>query len=55
MASCKLTFKVEWAWWWPVYWYTVMTLVYLLDCEPNMERVGYWMNKAVRLTLIDDE
>lgn len=30
MAACTLTAKIEWAWWWPVYWNTIRTLAYLV-------------------------
>jgi len=55
MAACTLTAKIEWAWWWPVYWNTIRTLAYLFDQDPNMDRVGYWMKKAIRITLVNEK
>jgi hypothetical protein len=40
------------AWWLQVYLFTLNALRHLLDCEPNMERVEYWLKKGMRFEFI---
>lgn len=53
MRISTLNVKVTYAWWFPVYFNSVVLLACALDCEPNMERVAFWMSKATTLTIED--
>lgn len=47
MATYTLTVNIKLAWWLKVYLNTLHALCYLMDCEPNMDRAGYWISKGV--------
>lgn len=51
MRISTLTVKITYAWWFPVYFNSVVLLAYALDCELNMERVGYWLAKGATCTI----
>lgn len=45
MATCAL--KIHVAWWLKPYFYVLATIHAVTGCEPNYERVQYWIRKAV--------
>jgi hypothetical protein len=47
-----LTLKVSIAWWLPVYLQTLKTLCQITGMEPNMERVGYWVSRALKTEVV---
>jgi hypothetical protein len=47
-----LIVKVKVVWWLPVYLQTLKTLCEITGMEPNMERVGYWVSKALKTEIV---
>jgi hypothetical protein len=46
----QITFNVRVAWWLKWYIAGVLLMAYITKCQPNEERVSYWVRKAVTLT-----
>lgn len=51
MATANITVRTKPAWWLTPYLRTVALACWLLRTEPNMERVGYWIGKGIKLEL----
>lgn len=49
--TSTITFTVSLAWWVMPYVRTVALLCRVLDVEPNMDRVGYWVGKGIKLRI----
>jgi hypothetical protein len=47
MATMTLKLRVKVAWWIKPYLYGVITMCAITGCEPNQERVQYWISRAV--------
>lgn len=50
MANATLTLKVSVAWWIKPYLYCVALMCFITRQEPNMDKVGYWVGKAIKIT-----
>lgn len=50
MASIAL--KVSIAWWIKPYFYILATMCAITGCEPNYERVKYWINRAIKVKCV---
>jgi hypothetical protein len=57
MATKKLTvdvtFRVGLAWWLKPYFYVLATLCAITGIEPNYERVNYWIDRAIKIRVIE--
>jgi hypothetical protein len=49
MATTTLTLRIKLAWWVPLYVNTLAILCHLLNAEPNMDRVRYWIGRGVKV------
>jgi disulfide bond formation protein DsbB len=47
MATLTTKIEVRVAWWLKPYFYVLATIHALTGCEPNYERVQYWINRAI--------
>jgi hypothetical protein len=50
-STTTLTFKISYAWWLKLYIVTLVTLCHLTGMRPNCERVGYWINRAIKVKI----
>jgi hypothetical protein len=46
-----LVLKVKFAWWFKYYLNSVVMFCLLSGCEPDMARVCYWANRALRFRI----
>lgn len=44
-----MTIRISLAWWVAPYLRTVAFMCHLAGAEPNMERVGYWVVKGIKI------
>lgn len=51
-STHTLTLSISLAWWLKPYLRTLAALCHVSGMEPNMERVNYWINKAVSVKVI---
>jgi hypothetical protein len=49
MAVRAVTITLRLTWWLRIYMSTLALLCYLTGMEPDMERVGYWIKKGIRI------
>ena len=49
--TATITFTVSLAWWVMPYVRTVALLCQMLDVEPNIDRVGYWLGQGIKVKL----
>ncbi len=49
MARRVVRITVSVAWWWRWYVASVILASYLTGLAPNMDKVGYWARRSVRL------
>lgn len=49
MARQTVTFTISQRWWLKHYLFGVMLMARAMRCEPNWDRVGYWVGKGIRL------
>lgn len=50
MATLTLSLNVKVAWWVKPYVSCVGFMCELFDCEPNMDRVKYWVSKGITIS-----
>lgn len=46
-----VTLRLRRAWWLTPYFWMVAAMCAITGCEPNMERVTYWVNKALSVEI----
>ncbi len=51
MAAATITVTVYLAFWVPYYLSTVAAFCNVFDCEPDWDRVNYWVSKGVKVRL----
>lgn len=44
-----MTIRISLAWWVTPYLRTLAFLCWMLGTEPDMERVGYWVGKGIKI------
>ena len=49
MAQATITVTVRVRWWLRLYLYGVTWCCWITGCEPNLDRVGYWIMRGVRI------
>lgn len=49
MARISITLTLEWRWCLRSYLFGVLLMARLMRCEPNWDRVGYWIGKGIKL------
>lgn len=51
MAEGTVTITIRLTWWLRIYLMTIALLCEITGMEPNMDRVGFWIKKGIRLDL----
>jgi len=49
MATTALTLKLKVRWWLKLYLSGVLLTARLTHCQPNWERVSYWVGKGIKI------
>lgn len=51
MARTTVTVTLKWRWWLRHYLFGVRVMSMLTCCEPNLERVSYWVGKGIKIEM----
>ncbi len=49
MASSVLTVTIRFRWWLLPYLHTVIFFCKLFNCEPNYDRLHYWVERGIKI------
>jgi len=52
MADITITVRATLAWWFTPYIYCLAACCAIMNCEPNEDRLNYWIDRALRLEVV---